>query len=99
LRFEAIKCRSFIYSAFRADHGWSMDGRQSKSINLCRSRSLISLDLMKKWLTGGTLQGVMGQVVGCGVVNVMVGLSVYKFAYCIRLVVHVQLFIISLVLF
>jgi hypothetical protein len=22
---------------------------------------------MKKWLTGGTLQGVMGQVVGCGV--------------------------------
>jgi hypothetical protein len=54
---------------------------------------------MKKWLTGGTLQGVMGQVVGCGVVNVMVGLSVYKFAYCIRLVVHVQLFIISFVLF
>jgi hypothetical protein len=76
-----------------------MDGRRSKSINLCRSGSLISLDLMKKWLTGGTLQGVMGQVVGCGVVNVMVGLSVYKFAYCIRLVVHVQLFIISLVLF
>jgi hypothetical protein len=38
---------------------------------------------MKKWHTGGTLQGVMGQVVGCGVVNVMVGLSVYKFAYCI----------------
>jgi hypothetical protein len=33
------------------------------------------------------------------VVNVMVGLSVYKFAYCIRLVVHVQLFIISFVLF
>jgi hypothetical protein len=32
----------------------------------------------------------MGQVVGCGVVNVMVGLSVYKFAYCIRLVVHVN---------
>jgi hypothetical protein len=30
---------------------------------------------MKKWLTGGTLQGVMGQVVGCGVVNVRVGLS------------------------
>jgi arginine/ornithine N-succinyltransferase beta subunit len=30
----------------------------------------------------------MGLVVGCGVVNVMVGLSVYKFAYCIRLVVH-----------
>jgi hypothetical protein len=54
---------------------------------------------MKKWLTGGTLQGVMGQVVGCGVVNVMVGLSVYKFAYCIRLVVYVQLFIISFVLF
>jgi hypothetical protein len=54
---------------------------------------------MKKWLTGGTLQGVMGQVVGCGVVNVMVGLSVYKFTYCIRLVVHVQLFIISFVLF
>jgi hypothetical protein len=45
---------------------------------------------MKKWLTGGTLQGVMGQVVGCGVVNVMVGLSVYKFAYSIRLVVHVH---------
>jgi hypothetical protein len=45
---------------------------------------------MKKWLTGETLQGVMGQVVGCGVVNVMVGLSVYNFAYCIRLVVHVQ---------
>jgi hypothetical protein len=41
----------------------------------------------------------MGQVVGCGVVNVMAGLSVYKFAYCIRLVVHVQLFIISFVLF
>jgi hypothetical protein len=36
---------------------------------------------MKKWQTGGTLQGVMGQVVGCGVVNVMVGSSVYKFAY------------------
>jgi hypothetical protein len=54
---------------------------------------------MKKWLTGGTLQGVMGQVVGCGVVNVRVGLSAYKFAYCIRLVVHVQLFIISLVQF
>jgi hypothetical protein len=34
-----------------------------------------------------------------GVVNVMVGLSVYKFAYCIRLVVHVQLFIISFVQF
>jgi hypothetical protein len=34
----------------------------------------------------------MGQVVGCGVVNVMVGLSVYKFAYCNRLEVHVQLF-------
>jgi hypothetical protein len=31
--------------------------------------------------------------------NVMVGLSVYKFAYCLRLVVHVQLFIISFVLF
>jgi hypothetical protein len=41
----------------------------------------------------------MGQVVGCGVVNVMVGLSVYTFAYCNRLVVHVQLFIISFVLF
>jgi hypothetical protein len=56
---------------------------------------------MKKWLTGGTLQGVMGQVVECGVVNVMVGLSVYKFAYCIKLVglVHVQLFIISFVQF
>jgi hypothetical protein len=34
----------------------------------------------------------MGQVVRCSVVNVMVGLSVYKSAYCIRLVVHVQLF-------
>jgi hypothetical protein len=59
----------------------------------------MSLDLMKKWLTGGTLQGVMGQVVECGVVNVIVGLSVYKFAYCNRLVVHVQFFIISSVLF
>jgi hypothetical protein len=47
-----------------------------------------SVHLMKKWQTGGNLQGVMRQVVGCGVVNVMVGLSVYKlsvykFAYCI----------------
>jgi hypothetical protein len=39
---------------------------------------------MKKWLTGRTLQGVMGQVVGCGVVNVMVGLSVYKSAYVLH---------------
>jgi hypothetical protein len=100
LRFEAIKCRSSIHSAFRADQGWNMDGRQSQSIDLVdRDHICRSVHLMKKWLTGGTLQGVMGQVVGCGVVNVMVGLSVYKFAYCIRLVVHVQLFIISFMLF
>jgi hypothetical protein len=35
---------------------------------------------MKTWQTG-SLQGVMGQVVGCGVGNVMVALSVYKFPY------------------
>jgi hypothetical protein len=40
----------------------------------------------------------MGQVVGCGVVNVMVGLSVYKFAYCLRLIVHVQQYCLSSVL-
>jgi hypothetical protein len=45
---------------------------------------------MKKWQTG-TLQGVMGHVVGCGVVNVMVYLFIN---FCTALVVHVQLFMI-----
>jgi hypothetical protein len=61
-------------------------------INISRS-----VHLMKKWQTGGTLQCVMGQVVGCGVVNVMVG---YLFINLqTALVVHVQLFIISFVLY
>jgi hypothetical protein len=50
---------------------------------------------MKKW-QAGTLQGVMGQVVGCGVVNVMVYLFINLQT---ALVVHVQLFIISFVLY
>jgi hypothetical protein len=59
-------------------------------INISRS-----VHLMKKWQTG-TLQGVMGQVVGCGVVNVMVYLFINLHT---ALVVHVQLFMISFVLY
>jgi hypothetical protein len=60
-------------------------------INISRS-----VHLMKKWQTG-TFQGVMGQVVGCGVVNVMVYLFINLHT---ALVVHVQLlFMISFVLY
>jgi hypothetical protein len=59
-------------------------------INISRS-----VHLMKNWQTG-TLQGAMGQVVGYGVVNVMVYLFINLHT---ALEVHVQLFMISFVLY
>jgi hypothetical protein len=76
------------------EHGWSTVSKyQPKSIviiNISRS-----VHLMKKWQTG-ILQVVMGQVVGCGVVNVMVYLFITLHT---ALVEHVQLFMISFVLY
>jgi hypothetical protein len=76
----------YIYITCFAQAGggvWMVDGL----------RSLISLDrykrvhlIKKKWQTG-TLQGVMGQVVGCGVVNVMVCLFILV-EHKVHVVVH-----------
>ena len=77
------------------EYGWSTVSKYQPMsiviINISRS-----VHLMKKWQTG-TLQGVMGQVVGCGVVNVVVYMFINLHAAS---VVHVQLlFMISFVLY